>query len=137
VTAKDGSRTLGWPLLMTLWVIGMGLIAAVLLYGLMFFIGLMVGLSEPTQPTGMQWKLIWAYVLAGTLVLATGVYCLLCWTRRRLWVLGGLAVAAVAAVGLCFHLYPKAERSVCEQFIAKQRDYGPDARVDTSCLADA
>ncbi|HYI39684.1 MAG TPA: hypothetical protein VE053_05120 [Allosphingosinicella sp.] len=130
------SRTLSLPVLAALWVLGMALIAAAFYYGFWFLIGLAVELSEPTQPTAMQWNLIWSYVLAGSLLFATGVFCLLCWTRRRLWVLGGLVVATAAAIGLCFHLYPKAERSACERFIAKQRAYGPNAPVDTSCLAD-
>jgi len=132
----EESPTLGWQVIAALWVLGMGLITAALYFGFMFFINIVVGLSEPTQPTAMQWNLIWSYVTAGALLFATGVFCLLCWTRRRLWILGGLIVATAAAVGLCFHLYPKAERSACERFIAKQRAYGPNAPVDTSCLAD-
>jgi len=130
----EESRALSLPILATLWVLGMGMIAAALYLGFMFFINIVVGLSEPVQPTAMQWKLIWSYVLAGALLFGTGVFCLLCWTRRRLWVLGGLIVATAGAIGLCFHLYPKAERSACERFIAKQRAYGPNARVDSSCL---
>ena len=133
----EKSPSLGLPILVALWVLGMGLITAALYFGFMFFINIVVGLAEPVQPTAMQWNLIWSYVLAGALLFGTGVFCLLCWTRRRLWVLGGLIVATAAAIGLCFHLYPKAERSACERFIAKQRAYGPDAPVDTSCLADS
>ncbi len=131
------SRTLGWPVLAALWVLGMGMIAAALYYGMMFFLNIVVGLSEPTQPTAMEWNLIWSYVLAGVLLFGTGVFCLLCWTRRRLWVVGALILATAAAIGLCFHLYPKAERSACERFIAKQRAWGPNAPVDSSCLADS
>jgi hypothetical protein len=133
----EKSASLSLPILAALWVLGMGMIAAALYYGLMFFLNIVVGLSEPTQPTAMQWNLIWSYVLAGALLFGTGVFCLLCWTRRRLWVLGGLIVATAAAIGLCFHLYPKAERSACERFIAKQRAWGPNAPVDSSCLADS
>jgi hypothetical protein len=132
----DESPLLGWPVLAALWVLGMGLIAAALYFAFMFFINIVVGLAEPVHVTGMQWNLIWSYVLAGALLSATGIFSFICWTRRRLWVLGGLIVATAAAIGLSFHLYPKAERSGCEQFIAKQRTYGPNAPVDTSCRAN-
>lgn len=132
----EKSPSLSLPVLAALWVLGMGLIAAALYYGLMFFLNIVVGLAEPVQPTAMQWNLIWSYVLAGALLFGTGIFSFICWTRRRLWVLGGLIVATAAAIGLCFHLYPKAERSACERFIAKQRAWGPNAPVDASCLAD-
>ncbi|HEX8239862.1 MAG TPA: hypothetical protein VF574_09005 [Allosphingosinicella sp.] len=133
---SDESPLLSWPVLAALWVLGMGLITAALYFGFIF-LTILAGLAEPVHVTGMQWNLIWSYALAGALLFATGIFSFICWTRRRLWVLGGLIVATAAAIGLCFHLYPKAERSGCEQFIAKQRTYGPNAPVDSSCLADS
>lgn len=132
----ERSPSLSLPVLAALWVLGMGLIVAALYFGFML-IGIVVGLSEPVQPTAMQWNLIWSYVLAGALLFATGIFSFICWTRRRLWVLGGLILATAASIGLCFHLYPKAERSACERFIAKQRAWGPGAPVDKSCLAES
>ncbi|HEX8512977.1 MAG TPA: hypothetical protein VF688_07700 [Allosphingosinicella sp.] len=104
----EESPSLGWQVIAVLWVLGMGLITAALYFGFMFFINIVVGLSEPVHVTGSQWALIWSYVLAGALLFGTGVFCLLCWTRRRLWVLSGLIVATAGAVALSFYLFPKA-----------------------------
>lgn len=104
----EKSLSLGWQVIAALWVLGMGLITAALYFGFMFFINIVVGLSEPVHVTGAQWALIWSYVLAGALLFATGVFCLMCWTRRRLWVLAGLIAATAGAVALSFYLFPKA-----------------------------
>ena len=104
----EESRPLPWPALAALWVLGMGLIVAALYFGFMFFINIVVGLAEPVHVTGPQWALIWSYVLAGALLFGTGVFCLLCSTRRRLWVLAGLVAATAGSIALSFHLYPQA-----------------------------
>jgi hypothetical protein len=104
----EKSPSLGWQVIAALWVLGMGLITAALYFGFMFFINIVVGLSEPVHVTGPQWALIWSYVLAGALLFGTGIYCLMCLTRRQLRVLGGLIAATAAAVALSFYLFPKA-----------------------------
>jgi len=50
---------------------------------------------------------------------------------------GGLIVATAAAIGLSFHLYPKAERSGCEPSIARRRTCSPNGPIGTNCLADS
>jgi hypothetical protein len=129
----EKAPSLGWQVITVLWVLGTGMITAALYFGFIF-ITIVAGLAEPVHVTAMQWNLIWSYALAGALLFTTGIFSFICWTRRRLWVWGGLIVATAAAIGLSFHLYPKAERSGCEQFIAKQKEYGPGRQVDTSCL---
>lgn len=58
-------------------------------------------------------------------------------TRSRLWGLGAVAAATVATLALCFILEPVADRSACEQFIAKQKKYGEGWQIDTICLTES
>jgi hypothetical protein len=85
----------------------------------------------------MEQALFASWALFGFLLLVTGIVSLTCRTRRRLWGLGALAAATAATLALCFILEPVADRSACEKFIAKQKEYGEGWQIDTRCLAES
>lgn len=128
----DGDALLGRWARRALLLLGVGLIAAALLYAYGFAINVLVGLAEPVHPTGLVWTLIAFEALFPFLLIATGILSLRCRTRRALRVLGALAVVAAANLAVTLILLPQAERSVCLQAIATQGAHP----FDTSCLTE-
>ena len=117
--------------------LGAVLVAAGGVVGFLWIVGIGVGLSEPRRPTGMEQALFASWALFGFLLLGTGIVSLKCRTARGLWGLGALAAVTAATLALCFILEPVADRSACEKFIAKQKEYREGWQVDTSCLAES
>jgi hypothetical protein len=132
----EGSTELGWRAQTALVVLGGVLVVAGLLVGLLWIVGIGVGLSEPRRPTGAESTLFACWALFGLLLAGTGIAGMLCRTRRRLWGVGALAAATAATLASCFLLEARADRAACEQSIARQKQYGHGWRVDSSCLED-
>lgn len=128
-----GSPPLGGGAVIALIGVGAVLIVASLAVGFFWIIGIGVGLSEPRRPTGTESALFTAYALFGFLLLATGIACMLCGTRRRLWGVGALAAATAAMLALALFLEPRAERAACEKFAATQ---SRDGSINRAVLAD-
>jgi hypothetical protein len=112
---------------------GAVLVAAGVLVGFLWIVGIGAGLSEPRRPTDLESALFACWALFGFLLVGTGIASILCGSRRRLWGVGALAAATALTLALCFILEPLADRSACEKFISKQRGYGEGWEIDTSC----
>jgi hypothetical protein len=84
--------------------LGAVLAAAGVFVGFLWLISFGVGLSEPRRPTDGETVLAIAWALSGFLLLGTGIACLICRSRRRLWIVGALAAASTATLASCFLL---------------------------------
>jgi phosphotransferase system glucose/maltose/N-acetylglucosamine-specific IIC component len=132
-TPVEDFARLGRAAVIGLVLLGAVLVVAGLLMGLLWIVGIGVGLSEPRRPTGLESTLFAAWALFAFLLLGTGIASMRCRTRRRLRGVGALAAATAITLASCFILEPLADRSACEKSIVKQKEYGPGWQVDTSC----